>query len=361
MADMNVTRPDVSVVIPVYKVKPEYLVECIESVRSQTLENFELVMVSDGAPDDIVKILKEYEEKDNRIKVLLQENQGVCVARNNAFANLTGRYFTLMDSDDTINPENLKTVMEYADENQLDLLMWGMNFNYATQTVKFAPYRENVKLFTKEQMQEAQYKALVGDLPFLKAPAGTDVTCTGCAKLYRTDYIKENNLQYTPGLKRAEDMVFNLAAIDKAKRIGYLSKFYYEYKQLEGSATYAYRENGISVFTDSLKCIKKYLEDNNKGDLFMQIYYLRCMYFFLESMDMDYLNPKNPKSLKVRVKEMKAAAQTEPYKEAFSKLTTEYLTFTRKIPYFFIRHNMMLFLMFFYSVFKMLQRKKACK
>ena len=66
----------ISVIVPVYKVE-KYLGECIESILSQTYENFELILVDDGSPDNSGKICDEYAEKDNRIRVIHKENGGV--------------------------------------------------------------------------------------------------------------------------------------------------------------------------------------------------------------------------------------------------------------------------------------------
>ena len=78
---------------------------------------------------------------------------------------------------------------------------------------------------------------------------------------------------------------------------------------------------------------------------------MRCMFFYLESMDMDYLNPNNPKPLRVRLKELAQKSHDEPYATAFKNLSGEYLTFARKIPLFLIRHGMFRMLAMFYKVY----------
>ena len=353
----NETRPDVTVVIPVYNVQEEYLKQCLDSVINQSLANIEIICVSDGAGAENIAILEEYAQKDARIKLIKQENSGVCVARNRAFNEACGRYITCVDSDDTITENNLKEAADYADKNSLDVLMWGMNLCYPNKTVGFSPYVEDIPVFSDKQKEEVQFKTLVGILPFyVTPPASSDAAGSACAKLYRTDFLRENNLNYTPGLKRAEDMFFNLQVFSYADRIGNLSGKYYNYRQNEQSATYMYRENGIEVFTDSLKAIKGFLESEKKSDLFWQVYYMRCMFFFLESMDMDYFNRQNTKPLSVRIKQMKEVAATEPYREAFCNLTGEYLTFARKIPLFLIKHDMMFTLALFYKAFTLIKK-----
>lgn len=357
-ADTN-NKPDITVVVPVYNVEDEYLRECLDSILAQTFTKFELICVSDGAGENSIAILNEYAARDTRIVVICQENQGVCVARNEAVKIATGRYITFVDSDDTIEEDNLEGIVTYADKNNLDVLMWGMYRCFPGRKVEFSPYTKDIECFTPEQKQEVQLKCLVGVLPFFKCPpASADAAGSACAKLYRTEFLRENHLCYTAGLKRAEDMLFNLEVFDAADRIGYLYKFYYNYRQLSTSATYTYRENGIEIFTDSLKGIRAHLDRKGKDDLYYQIYYMRCMFFYLESMDMDYLNPNNPKTIRQKIADMKRVAASDPYKEAFGNLRSDYLTLPRRIPLFLIRHNLMFTLMVFYSVFRIVQKGK---
>lgn len=352
-------QPDISVIVPVYKVEPEYFRECIDSILCQTLRSFELIIISDGAPEENIAIMKEYAAGDERIRLMFQENQGVCIARNEALKTVNGRYVTFIDSDDTVTPDNLEGIVKYADENRLDVLMWAMYRVFPDHQTEFSPYVCDIPLFTDKQKEEVQFKTLVGILPFFETPpASVDAAGSACAKLYRTDFLREKGLEYTQGLKRAEDMFFNLQVFGEADRIGYLYKFYYNYRQVMTSATYSYRENGIAVFTDTLRCIRDYLDKAGKSDLYYQVYYMRCMFFFLESMDMDYMNKGNPLPLGKRLKAMKAVAHTDPYREAFVNLRNTHLTFARRIPLFLIRHDMMFMLAIFYGVFRLSQKGK---
>lgn len=346
---------DISVIVPVYKVDSKYLRECIDSILKQSLSEFELILVDDGAPAENSTVLDEYADKDDRIIVLHGANQGVSMARNRGLAVAKGRYITYVDSDDTITEDNLEKAVAYADKNDLDVLMWGINLCYPDRQKKFIPYCKNIDLFDDNKKREVMMKCLVGILPFFECPPATnDAAGSACAKLYRREFLTENNLLYTKGLKRAEDMTFNLKAFDAAKRIGSLNEFFYNYRQLSESATYVYRDGGIDVFTDSLREIKSYLDKTGKDDLFIQVYYMRCMFFFLESMDMDYLNKENSKPLRVRLNQMRMVSQSEPYKEAFDNLKGEHLTFARKIPLFLIKRGWMFMLAAFYKVYRLI-------
>ena len=89
----------VSVVIPVYNVE-RYLERCVQSVQRQTYQNIEIILIDDGSPDGSGLLCDQLAEKDQRIRVIHQENQGLSGARNTGIHNATGEYIIFMDSDD---------------------------------------------------------------------------------------------------------------------------------------------------------------------------------------------------------------------------------------------------------------------
>ena len=98
--------PKISVIVPVYNVE-KYLRRCIDSILGQTFTDFELILVYDGSPDNCPAICDEYAKKDNRIRVIHQENQGQAAARNHAIAQANGEWVCFVDSDDMIHPQML--------------------------------------------------------------------------------------------------------------------------------------------------------------------------------------------------------------------------------------------------------------
>ena len=82
-------NPLVSIIVPVYKVE-KYLARCVESLRNQTLQDIEIILVDDGSPDQCPQMCDDYVAKDSRIRVVHQLNQGVAVARNTGWRSLPG-------------------------------------------------------------------------------------------------------------------------------------------------------------------------------------------------------------------------------------------------------------------------------
>lgn len=118
--------PEISIIVPVYNVE-KYLSQCIESIKSQTFEDWELILVDDGSPDNSGIICDEYAKTDRRIKVVHQENGGVSTARNLGLENAKGEYISFIDSDDYIAPEFLKVMLDKLLTHNADMVRCGFH------------------------------------------------------------------------------------------------------------------------------------------------------------------------------------------------------------------------------------------
>ena len=116
-------RPLISIIIPVYNVE-SYLNQCLESLKHQTLKDFEVILVNDGSTDNSLSICKEYSSLLPNCQIIEQKNQGVSVARNTGIQNASGNYFYFMDSDDYLENEALELCFEKAESNNLDFVLF---------------------------------------------------------------------------------------------------------------------------------------------------------------------------------------------------------------------------------------------
>lgn len=102
-----------SVIVPIYNVE-KYLNKCIDSIMNQTYNDFELILVDDGSPDNCLSICNHYADTDNRIKVIHQENKGVSIARQNGVSIAKGEYLAFIDSDDWVEINFLSSMSFYG-------------------------------------------------------------------------------------------------------------------------------------------------------------------------------------------------------------------------------------------------------
>lgn len=107
---MTTIQPKVSIIIPVYKTE-KYLRQCLDSVINQSFDNFEVICVDDGSPDNSVNILKEYANRDSRITYISQPNKGLSAARNAGIMHSKGEYILPLDSDDFIDKDFLQILI----------------------------------------------------------------------------------------------------------------------------------------------------------------------------------------------------------------------------------------------------------
>ena len=117
------TIPSVSVIVPIYKVE-KYIKRCLDSIKAQTFENYEVIMINDGTPDNSAKIAEEY-TSDPRFKLFHQPNSGIGNVRNRAIGLAKGEYLAFVDSDDSILPDHLKGLYESAYESNADIVCCG--------------------------------------------------------------------------------------------------------------------------------------------------------------------------------------------------------------------------------------------
>lgn len=117
--------PEVSVIVPVYKAE-QYLDRCVKSILEQTYQNFELILVDDGSPDNSPSLCDEWAKNDNRIHVIHKENGGASSARNAGLKIAKGNWIAFADSDDWLDRIALKTLYDLANQYNVPMAIGGM-------------------------------------------------------------------------------------------------------------------------------------------------------------------------------------------------------------------------------------------
>ena len=112
-------EPLVSIITPVYNGE-ETIGKTIESVLNQTYKNFEMIIVDDVSEDNTIKVVKDYEKKDSRIKLItLTKKGGASVARNKAISKANGKYIAFLDSDDLWKKDKLEKQIKFMEDNDI--------------------------------------------------------------------------------------------------------------------------------------------------------------------------------------------------------------------------------------------------
>ncbi len=117
------SRPLVSVIVPVYNVEA-FLRPCVDSVFGQSFQDLEIILVNDGSTDASPQICDRCADADPRVRVIHQQNRGLSAARNRGLDEAAGRYVYFLDSDDYITGNAVRKLVERAEADQLDVVLF---------------------------------------------------------------------------------------------------------------------------------------------------------------------------------------------------------------------------------------------
>lgn len=121
----------ISIVIPIYNAE-KYLIRCLESVKNQTVNEFECIMVNDGSTDNSLEICLHYCE-DTRFKLFNQENAGLVSAVKTGIENSNGRYIMFLDADDYLNVHAVESVEDVISKRDYDVVVYDFIKQYSNQ------------------------------------------------------------------------------------------------------------------------------------------------------------------------------------------------------------------------------------
>lgn len=258
-------QPLISVIIPVYNVE-RYLAQCLDSVIRQTYENLEIICVNDGTRDSSRKILGHYAEKDCRIVVIDQENQGLSGARNTGLLYTHGKYVMFVDSDDWIELETCEEAVRAAEKHHADLVMWSYAREYDQKSKEKYMFWEDETVFEKAQVQSQLHRRLCGLLgEELRHPDYANAIETAWGKLYLTERIVDNHVEFVDTKEiGTEDALFNLYALGYIERAVYLRRCYNHYRKTnQGSLTKTYNEKLFERWQRLFDYMEQYIQVNH--------------------------------------------------------------------------------------------------
>lgn len=132
-----------SIIIPIYNVK-KYLPFTLENILKQKFDDYEVILVDDGSTDGSEEICNQYVEKNSKVCVIHQKNAGVSIARNIGVACAKGRYVGFVDSDDLIEPNMFKILVEIAEQERADIVQCRHNRIEKIEKVIYSGYKREI-------------------------------------------------------------------------------------------------------------------------------------------------------------------------------------------------------------------------
>ena len=210
--------PFLSIIIPVYNVE-KYLAECLDSVINQTYKNIEIICVNDGSTDGSLKIIQDYAQYDNRIKIVNQKNSGQATARNAGLSVASGDYVTFVDADDKL------ALTAY--EKSLSVIS-----NVDVVCFEISVFGDVHK--DKRHADNEYYKVKYSGKCILDNEKRKSTDCSVCNKIFRKSIIDKFNISFPEGLFY-EDAAFYWEYIVNAQMAYYIDESLYYYRRRIGS------------------------------------------------------------------------------------------------------------------------------
>jgi succinoglycan biosynthesis protein ExoO len=218
-------QPEITVTMPAYN-RADLIGRAIESVQSQTMSSWELVIVDDGSTDATLEIAREYAKNDPRIKIFQNEhNLGIGKTRNHALKRSTGRFITPLDSDDWYQPLRLERMLAAADEHGADLL--------SDDLLIIRHGDETPSATLSELCDEALLEMLEIDMAGLLRRLGfeRDGIAVGLTKpLIKRQFLIDHGIEYDTTLQVVEDYWMLADCVAAGAKFIMIPEAYYYYR-----------------------------------------------------------------------------------------------------------------------------------
>lgn len=295
--------PQISIIVPVYKVEP-YLRRCVDSILAQTFQDFELILVDDGSPDNCPAICDEYAQKDNRIHVIHQENGGLSAARNAGIDIAQGKYLLFCDSDDYVAPFWCESLVSSVRDKQDNYIFGRIQRVYESEECS-----PSSALYSDKSIEELS----IGKFLELHAKSETGFAWN---VLYYTDVIRELGLRFRQDVI-IEDLPFCLEYLKRMKSITYCAaaEYYYMQRQVP-TLSRKYYQDGFRKWREKYAAIQDFICDKisaGEQDTYRKLIAEHYLYYFLSSLENTF-DQRNKWSLAQKLQYNQRVVNTEEFR-----------------------------------------------
>ena len=227
-----------SIIIPTYNVE-NYIEETLDSCLCQDIpkSEYEIICIDDGSSDNTVAKIQNYVSDNANIKLFTQQNSGVSATRNKGIELAQGNYIWFVDSDDLVAPNCIAAILSKAEEYDAQKLLFGMEHfinqpKHQTQNMVFEFCNSNERMYS-----------------FVYSHSGSV-----CRNLYKTEYLKQNKIQFNTNLAFSEDILFDFRVILNCQKCLKTDDVLYFYRQHPNSAMHS---NNFDKHINSMHLLAK--------------------------------------------------------------------------------------------------------
>lgn len=245
------------IIVPVYKAQ-NFIDSCISSVLSQTYQNYRLILVDDGSPDESGKICDSYAAKYPAITSLHQKNQGALAARQTALKYAMGEiedrentYIVYLDSDDTLRINALEKIRAAIYQNDCDMVIYGYDKVCGDKIVRaYAPALVHEGLVTDKH---ELYRIIFNDLHYNSL----------CCKALRSTIISCIDLSACYGIAHGEDLIESIDYVKNSRSVFFMKDSLYNYAVNPESVTQNITDSNYTLSLVDREMVYEFLQSEN--------------------------------------------------------------------------------------------------
>ncbi len=314
-------QPKLSVIVPVYN-GAEFLNQCLDSIIAQTFEDMEIIIVDNKSTDKSGLICDEYALRDNRIKVIHREEHGwICDSRNEGIRVAVGKWITFVDVDDWLSVDYYSTVFDKMPNEDMDIFCTGGYFvEYTLNKEVLTTGAGNFDINQKDQIHNMIRQLFPTPI---KTRKGYTNHGNVWDKLYKTEFIKNNDLMFPEDILYLDDAFFNLLAFEKADRIAGTDYIGYHYRINPDSITRKYRPDWPDKMLHLYDRIEKNLKENELNEIVEEIPQ-RMLYSLYSLIGSTFFHPSNYQKYTEKRKAFNQFKNTTVFREAIWKECKDY-------------------------------------
>jgi CDP-glycerol glycerophosphotransferase len=279
---MERPMPRVSVVVPIFNVE-QWLGECLESIRTQTFGDLEVIMVDDGSPDGSAAIAERFAARDARFRLISRPNGGLSAARNTGIDAATGEYLSFVDSDDVLARDALERLVGALEKTGSDFATGNVE-RITPEGIRQAYFLSRAFTRTRLKTHVTQHPGLLADRPAWN-------------KLWRRSFWDEQGLRFPEG-RVNEDIPVVIPAHFAARSVDVIADTVYYWRTREaGEPSITQRTLEPAFLHDRMAAISEviaYLDqhatplDRSRYEETVLMYDLRYILDVLDQADEEY-------------------------------------------------------------------------
>ena len=244
----HTSKIKVSVTVPVYNTS-KYLRQCLDSLKVQSLQEIEFILVNDGSTDGSGDICDEYARHNPKFKVIHQTNAGLAVAPQIGLDHAKGEYVIVCDSDDWVEPEMYETLYKAAANNNADIAMCDYWNEYPYNISSIVTHK--ISEFTKNKEKYL----------LINPPGGL------WKRLIRRSFFTASGVKYEPGIDLGEDLLINYKLFKFNPSFVYVPIAFYHYRRRIGETSYT--NNIKTEYVYQRHYVHQWLKENYPEDLYL--------------------------------------------------------------------------------------------